>query len=295
MKRPSTDSVRLSAFIFVTGIVIASCSEKPAPDREKNANTSEASRERTRESEAENEFQPDEDLIAEDCGALVRSTKVGSARAASPDCPGCPARGTDALSFRGMKTDSVSCSGDACTVLATIRAVFNPGSGETIAGGLTAWIPPEMRSAYLSGKTPSGEQTYRVQITYKRRGEIWQVVEFDRAPNEITTVAETAARDTTGIEGTIVVAPTRPGPIRKDEEPSAAPVSNSQFVVKAGDAIVKTFTTDGEGHFKVALPPGHYVILREGAAPMIGRWLFEADVVAGQVTKVNWTADSGMR
>ena len=111
----------------------------------------------------------------------------------------------------------------------------------------------------------------------------------------MTAVAETTAPGTSGIEGTIVVSPTRPGPIRKDEEPMVAPVSNAQFVVKAGDATVKTFTTDGEGHFQVALPPGHYVILKEGAAPRVGRWRFEADVVAGQITKVNWTADSGMR
>ena len=111
----------------------------------------------------------------------------------------------------------------------------------------------------------------------------------------MTAVAETPAPGTSGIEGTIVVSPIRPGPIRKDEEPSVAPVRNAQFTIKAGDATVKTFTTDGEGRFQVALPPGHYVIVREGAPPRIGRWRFEADVVVGQVTKVNWTADSGMR
>jgi hypothetical protein len=111
----------------------------------------------------------------------------------------------------------------------------------------------------------------------------------------MTAVAETPSPNTSGIEGTIVVSPTRPGPIRKDEEPRVAPVSNAQFVVKAGDATVKTFTTDAEGRFQVALPPGHYVILREGPGSRVGRWRFEADVVAGQVTKVNWTADSGMR
>ena len=84
--------------------------------------------------------------------------------------------------FVPMKTDAVSCSGDTCTVVVTIFSVFNPGSGATIAGGLTAWIPSEQRSAYLSGQTPSGEQAYRVQITYKRRGEEWRAVEFDRAP-----------------------------------------------------------------------------------------------------------------
>jgi hypothetical protein len=111
----------------------------------------------------------------------------------------------------------------------------------------------------------------------------------------MTAVAETPASGASGIEGTIVVSPIRPGPIRKDEEPSVAPVRNAQFAIKAGDATVKTFTTDGEGRFQVALPPGHYVIVKEGAPPRIGRWRFEADVVAGQVTKVNWTADSGMR
>lgn len=110
----------------------------------------------------------------------------------------------------------------------------------------------------------------------------------------MTAVAETPAPGTSGIEGKIVVSPSRPGPIRKGEEPSVAPVGSTQFVVKSGDAIVKTFTTDGEGRFQVALPPGHYVLARQGAPPRIGGWRFEADVVAGQMTKVTWTADSGM-
>ena len=88
----------------------------------------------------------------------------------------------------------------------------------------------------------------------------------------MTALAETQPPDTSGIEGTIVVSPTRPGPIRKDEDPSVAPVRNAQFAIKAGDVTVKTFTTDSDGRFQVALPPGHYVIAREGAPPGIGRW-----------------------
>lgn len=110
-----------------------------------------------------------------------------------------------------------------------------------------------------------------------------------------TAVAEAPPRAASGIEGTVVVSPARPGPIRKGEESSVVPVRNAQFAIKAGDAIVKTFTTDGEGRFQVALPPGHYLIVREGTPARIGRWRFEADVVTGQLTKVNWTADSGMR
>jgi hypothetical protein len=182
-------NIRRAALIFVAGIITASCSEKSAPDWDKDANTSEAPRELVRESEVEtakggDELQPGKDQIEEDCATFVRSTKVVPARAASTDCPGCPAGGTAVLAFRGMKTDAVSCSGDTCTVLVTIRAVFNPGSGETIAGGLTAWIPPETRSAYLSGHTPSGEQVYRVRITYQRGGAAWRAIEFDRAPVE---------------------------------------------------------------------------------------------------------------
>src|SRR5882672_1890713 len=125
-------NIRRAALIFVAGIITASCSEKPAPDRETDANMSEAPREPVRESEAEtgtDQLKPEEDKIGEDCVAFVRSTKVVPARAASADCPGCPAGGTDVLAFRHMKTDSVSCSDDTCTVLVTIRAVFNPGAG----------------------------------------------------------------------------------------------------------------------------------------------------------------------
>ena len=109
----------------------------------------------------------------------------------------------------------------------------------------------------------------------------------------VTAVAEISPPGTSGIEGVIFVSPNRPGPITKDG-PSRGPAGNVQFAVKAGDATVKTFTTDREGRFQVALPPGHYVILREDGA-RIGRWRFEADVVAGEMTKVTWTADSGMR
>ena len=108
-------------------------------------------------------------------------------------------------------------------------------------------------------------------------------------------VAQSVAPGASGIEGTIAVSPIHGGPIREGEEASVAHVANATFVVKAGDNIVKTFRTDGEGRFEVSLPPGHYVIAREGAPPHVGCWWFEADVTAGQMTKVKWTADSGMR
>jgi hypothetical protein len=174
--------IRCAALIVVVGIVIASCSEKPAPDREKRSSNPEATHEpRSQIAEGEGERQPREDEIGEDCVAFVRSTKVVPTQTPTADCPACPPEGAEVLAFRQMQTDRISCSGDTCTVSVTIRASFNPGAGERIAGGLTAWISPEQRSEYLSGRMPSGEQVYRVKITYKRRGEAWRAIEFDRA------------------------------------------------------------------------------------------------------------------
>ena len=53
------------------------------------------------------------------------------------------------------------------------------------------------------------------------------------------TAVATPPPGTSGIEGTIVVSPSRPGPIRKDDETSVASVRNAQFAIKAGDPIVR--------------------------------------------------------
>jgi hypothetical protein len=106
--------------------------------------------------------------------------------------------------------------------------------------------------------------------------------------------AQTPATVSSGIEGVIMVSPSRPGPTRKDG-PSAAPAGNLEFAVKRGEARVAAFTTDAEGRFHVSLPPGHYTVLREDPGAKIGHWRFETDVKPGEVIKVQWTGDSGMR
>jgi hypothetical protein len=100
--------------------------------------------------------------------------------------------------------------------------------------------------------------------------------------------------DVSGFEGVVSVSPSRPGPLRNDEA-SSARAGNLEFIVKNKDKRVASFTTDAQGHFRVSLPEGHYTVLREdpGAGP--GHWRFEVDVAKGQITKVNWTGDSGMR
>ena len=59
---------------------------------------------------------------------------------------------------------------------------------------------------------------------------------------------------------------------------------------------VASFKTDDQGHFRVSLPPGHYTVSRKSGQSRIGRFgPFDVDVTAGQVTKVQWSCDSGMR
>ena len=99
----------------------------------------------------------------------------------------------------------------------------------------------------------------------------------------------------TGIEGVITISPAQPGPIRADA-PSSKPLANAAFVVENEKSQVASFTTDDQGHFRTFLEPGHYKVSLKGRKSSIGRFgPFEADVVPGKMTKVQWECDSGIR
>jgi hypothetical protein len=99
----------------------------------------------------------------------------------------------------------------------------------------------------------------------------------------------------TGLEGIIVISPSHPGPIREGMA-NTAPLANYAFIVRKADETVASFTTDAKGAFRISLPPGHYTVSQKNPASKVGRFgPFEVDLVEGQVTKVNWTCDSGMR
>jgi hypothetical protein len=107
-----------------------------------------------------------------------------------------------------------------------------------------------------------------------------------------TTPTPSAA---SGIEGVISVSPAHGGPTRIDE-PNSRPITNVAFSVQNESGTVTDFTTDDQGHFQVSLPPGHYTVSLKDRKGGVGRFgPFDADVVAGQTTKVQWTCDSGMR
>jgi hypothetical protein len=73
-------------------------------------------------------------------------------------------------------------------------------------------------------------------------------------------------------------------------------VANTSFAVEKNDGEVTSFITDGQGRFRVSLPPGHYKISLKGRTSGIGRFgPFEADVAPGNMTNVQWECDSGIR
>jgi carboxypeptidase family protein len=112
--------------------------------------------------------------------------------------------------------------------------------------------------------------------------------------------AQTPSQSGTGIEGIIMIGPIRPWPISdemvSDEIPSSKPLANATFAVENDRGKVASFTTDEQGRFRISLNPGHYTVTRKGTKGGIGRYgPFDVDVVAGQMTEVEWQCDTGIR
>ena len=93
----------------------------------------------------------------------------------------------------------------------------------------------------------------------------------------------------------ITISPVSAGPITADAVASM-PLANATFAVEKNNGETNSFTTDGEGRFRVSLPPGHYKVSLKGRKSSIGRFgPFEADVAPGKMTNVQWECDSGIR
>ncbi len=85
------------------------------------------------------------------------------------------------------------------------------------------------------------------------------------------------------------------GPMRPGI-PGSKPLANATFVVENENGAVAAFTTDDQGRFRTSLAPGHYTVSMNGKRRGIGHYgPFDVDVVAGQMTKVQWECDTGIR
>lgn len=99
----------------------------------------------------------------------------------------------------------------------------------------------------------------------------------------------------TGLEGVIMVGPIQGGPTRQGV-PDSRPLPNTEFVVVKENSTVASFKTDDEGRFQISLPPGHYTISRKDWKASIGAYgPFEVEIAAGQIKKVQWNCDTGIR
>jgi hypothetical protein len=78
--------------------------------------------------------------------------------------------------------------------------------------------------------------------------------------------------------------------------PDSSPLANTAFVVKKENRIVTSFNTDDQGGFRISLPSGHYAISLKDSKRAIGYYgPFEVDIAAGEIKKVQWTCDTGIR
>jgi len=72
----------------------------------------------------------------------------------------------------------------------------------------------------------------------------------------------------TGIKGTVVMAPARPGPAYEGQS-DEAPVRASFQVLDVDNNSVAQFKSDENGFFTVLLPPGEYTIVPDASAPIL--------------------------
>jgi len=109
-----------------------------------------------------------------------------------------------------------------------------------------------------------------------------------------TPFAFAQAPSASGLEGTLTIRPSHPGPEREGEP--AAGLANTSLVAVNKAGVTTRFATDEKGRFHLLLEPGHYTITLQNPKPGPGRFgPWEVDVLPGQITKVDWQCDSGMR
>ena len=109
------------------------------------------------------------------------------------------------------------------------------------------------------------------------------------------TPSSPKAEPETGLEGVILVGPIQGGPT-KQGVPDSRPLANTEFLVVKGSSTVASFKTDDAGRFWISLPSGHYIISRKDWQASVGSYgPFQVDVAAGQIKRVQWNCDTGIR
>lgn len=101
-----------------------------------------------------------------------------------------------------------------------------------------------------------------------------------------------------GISGSVLLGPTCPVVREPPEQGCADRPFETKFdaATPDGSRVVKQFSSDAEGKFKVILPPGDYVIRKTASGSFLPRCSEEAvKVSAGKFTELNISCDTGIR
>ena len=98
----------------------------------------------------------------------------------------------------------------------------------------------------------------------------------------------------TGIKGTVLWGPVKPGPAREGES-DEAPLSASFLVLGSEHKVA--FKSDDKGYFEVLLPPGEYTIVPDKSTPILfpGRQKKTVTVPEDGFVIVTLRFDTGMR
>jgi hypothetical protein len=98
----------------------------------------------------------------------------------------------------------------------------------------------------------------------------------------------------TGIEGQVTIGPV--SPVSRPGEENSRPYAATISIVRASDnGVVATVSSGSDGTFRVALPPGRYLVRPKQGSPYPIAHEQEVTVVAGQYAHVLVSYDSGIR
>ena len=114
----------------------------------------------------------------------------------------------------------------------------------------------------------------------------------------VQPASEGAQQNQGTLTGTVVAGPTCP--VARAEAPCPPkPVPNRAVRIETADGtLAATVTTDGQGHFRVALAPGSYVVRVTVGAGLVGMRQTttpQVQILAGQTVHVQITLDTGIR
>ena len=112
----------------------------------------------------------------------------------------------------------------------------------------------------------------------------------------LTCAMASADTMTTGVSGTVRVAPSHPGPQRIGDS-GRAPMAGAAVQVRdANEHVVARVVTGAEGRFSAPVPPGEYTLevdVGHTVLPRCGN--AHAIVQEGHISSVELECDSGMR